>query len=600
MKLLFIVLIIVTNICVAQSELEYNLDSVVVSTNRVPLNFSEFGRTINLLSQRDIELLPSTNVYDLLDQISGVDIKQRGPEGVQADVSIRGGNFEQTLILIDGVKLIDPQTGHHNMNLPVALSQIERVEILKGQGTKSYGANAFSGAINLITKKSGNDKIGFELSGGENNFYTLGLNSSLNIGNTFHNFSFSKSKSDGYRLNTGFENYLLSVDNSFKFSNIVLNTIYGFSDKDFGANSFYSIRFPNQAEKTKTHFASVTSDINFNSFIVKPKIRWRTNSDEFVLNKFNPSFYKNNHETTVYGGELEISTNLIGGTTSFGTDYDFDKIQSSNLGNHKRTKLSFFIEQNSNLTNNFKIGIGGFLYKYTNTNWNFWPGIDIAYNLIDKIKIFANYGKAFRIPSYTELYYSDPANLGNENLLPEESSNYELGINYFSKSLLLHFSYFRKEGKNLIDYVYDNSDSIWKAQNFTKINTNGLEVSIDFLMGDFLGFLEKTKIDYTYLKSDKIDLGELSKYTLDFLNHDLTISILHKLPFEVEQSWSLNYEDRIILDNHFTIDTKITKKINNILFFVNVSNVLNKSYQEIPGIPLPGRWIIGGIKFNIL
>ena len=162
MKLLFIVLIIVTNICVAQSELEYNLDSVVVSTNRVPLNFSEFGRTINLLSQRDIELLPSTNVYDLLDQISGVDIKQRGPEGVQADVSIRGGNFEQSLILIDGVKLIDPQTGHHNMNLPVALNQIERVEILKGQGAKSYGTNAFSGAINLITKKSGNDKIGFD------------------------------------------------------------------------------------------------------------------------------------------------------------------------------------------------------------------------------------------------------------------------------------------------------------------------------------------------------------------------------------------------------------------------------------------------------
>ncbi|MCB9249497.1 MAG: TonB-dependent receptor [Ignavibacteriales bacterium] len=129
------------------------MDSIVVTANRVPVSFSETGRTIDVITQREIEQLPVTNIQDLLEQVSGIDIKQRGPEGVQADVSIRGGNFEQSLILIDGIKLVDPQTGHHNMNLPVSFSQLERVEILKGQGSRIYGSNAFSGVINLITKK---------------------------------------------------------------------------------------------------------------------------------------------------------------------------------------------------------------------------------------------------------------------------------------------------------------------------------------------------------------------------------------------------------------------------------------------------------------
>ncbi|MCW8850669.1 MAG: TonB-dependent receptor plug domain-containing protein, partial [Melioribacteraceae bacterium] len=234
----------------AQSEFEHNLDSVIVTANRAESNFSEIGRSISVIAQKEIELLPINNIQDLLELTSGLDVKQRGPEGVQADVAIRGGSFEQTLILIDGIKLTDPQTGHHNMNLPISFSQVERVEILKGQGSQTYGANAFSGVVNIITKKNAVNNLNIELNGGENNYYNLGINGSLKLGNTNHHLSVDKSKSDGYRYNTEFDNYNLSMNNSFNLSNSVINTLIGYADKNFGANSYYTTRFPDQAEKT--------------------------------------------------------------------------------------------------------------------------------------------------------------------------------------------------------------------------------------------------------------------------------------------------------------------------------------------------------------
>ena len=593
-KILLFIMCMVIN---AQTELKHNLDSIIISTNRVPLSFYEIGRNVNILSQKTIEQLPITNIQDLLEQISGVDIKQRGPEGVQADVAIRGGNFEQTLILIDGIKLIDPQTGHHNMNLPISLSQIERVEILKGQGSRIYGANAFSGVINLITKKSDYNNLGIEISGGENNFYNLGINSLLNFGNTFHSISLSKAKSDGYRLNTEFENYNFSINNSFRFSQVIINSIYGYADKDFGANSFYTVRFPNQAEKTETNFASLSADIDLFHFNVTPKLFWRNNWDEFVLNKFNPSFYKNKHSTNSYGSEIQISTNILGGSTSFGFEYSRDDIVSNNLGKHKRTKKGIFFEQIFNLFSYINLSFGGFAYNYSDFGWKLWPGFDLAYSPNNNFKLYANLGKAFRIPTYTELYYSDPITLGNAKLRPEESTNYEIGINFNFAKIAFYTSFFRKEGRNLIDYKLDENDNFWKAENLNKINTFGFEFGAMLNLREFTNnILQQVRFDYTYLSSDKIDLGVTSRYALEYLKHDLTVLIFHNLLLGIIQSWSVNYEDRIKFEDHLIVDTKLMKNFSNIELYLTISNLFNRKYEEIPGVTLPGKWIIGGVK----
>ncbi len=596
-KILFVVWIPIN----AQTVFKHNLDSVVVTANRVPTLFSQVGRSITVISQKEIELLPVSNIQDLLDYSSGIDVKQRGPEGIQADISIRGGSFEQTLILIDGIKLTDPQTGHHNMNLPISLEQVERVEILKGQGSRIYGANAFSGVINIITKKNSGNNLRINLQGGENSFYKLNANGSFTFGKTNHHINFSKTKSDGYRFNTGFENYNFSVNNSFNLSKTVINTIYGYTNKDFGANSFYTTRFPKQAEKTKTHLAAISADITLTDFNLQPKLYWRRNDDEFVLDKDNPSFYKNNHLTNVYGSELQVTTNIFGGTTSFGIEYTQDQITSNNLGKHTRERKGLFIEQKVNLSRNLNFTAGGFAYNYSNFGWKFWPGFDLSYSLNDDYKIFANFGRAFRIPTYTELYYSDPVTKGNSNLIPEESINYEIGVNYQHKIVQINSAYFIKKSTNLIDYILDNSENLWNAKNLTEINTNGVELGILLNLESFTNSIFRNlKADYTYLSSNKTDLNITSRYILDYLKHDFSIHLNHILPFNIEQSWVINYEDRITLDDNFTIDTKLSKNFQHFNIFLKVSNLLNNIYEEIPGVPLPGRWIIGGIKINVL
>ncbi len=596
-KFIIYFLLIHINLLYAQNIKNYNLDSVVVTSNRTPALFSEVGRSISILKAKEIKQLPITSINDLLELISSVDIKQRGAGGIQADVSIRGATFEQTLILINGIELSDPQTGHHNMNLPVALDQIERIEILKGEGSNIHGANAFGGVINIITKKNAKNSFCINLEGGENAYYKIGINASGKYKTTNHFINFSKTKSDGYRFNTNFETYIFSLNNSMNFSKIVLNSFYGIVKKDFGANSFYTIKFPKQAEKTVTQLAYISADIQLSDFNIQSKIYWRGNDDEFVLNKFNPGFYKNNHTTNVYGSKLQVATNILGGTTSFGFDFTIDNIKSNNLGTHNRERQGFFIEQNFHLSNNITLNAGAILYNYSNFGWKLWPGLDVAYSLNNRFKVFANFGNAFRIPTYTELFYTDPITKGNSNLQPEESVNYETGMFYKFDSFNFSLSLFRREGSNLIDFVKTLS-GIWEAKNITKLNTSGIEVLFSKTFTSRL--LSKAVLEYTYLNIDKIKMHTISRYTLTNLNHNLILKFFINLPYSVKQSLIFGYEKRVNTGNHFTIDTKLIKQFGKFIISLKISNLLNKPYEEIPGVRLPGRWIIGGLKITLM
>ena len=128
------------------------LDEVVVSSEKINLPFSKKFRTIKIITNEEIINSPATNLSDLLQEISGIDIRRRGVGGAQGDLYIRGGGFDQTLVLIDGMKMDDIQTGHHTLNMILPLHLIERIEIIKGPAARIFGQNAFSGAINLVTK----------------------------------------------------------------------------------------------------------------------------------------------------------------------------------------------------------------------------------------------------------------------------------------------------------------------------------------------------------------------------------------------------------------------------------------------------------------
>lgn len=585
----------------AQDSTEYKMNEIIVTAGRVPTTFSNLARSVVLMDERKIKSVPVNNIQDVLKYIGGVDFKSRGVEGVQGDVSIRGGTFEQTLILINGVRTSDPQTGHHNLNIPISLDNVERIEILKGQGSRIFGPNAFSGAINIITKKSHSPFLSLSVLGGDNSLYETGIAASYPIGIVSNRISFSKKKSDGYRLNTNFDitNFSLQQNITTKLYNV--NLFFGYNDKKFGANSFYSNLFPNQWEHTTTKLLNGSVDFSIGEFILSPKIFWRRNDDDFFLDQNRPDWNRNIHQTNSYGAEIQSSLKTQFGTTSFGGEIGNDQITSSNLGEHSRTRGGFFAEQVFEPLENFTSSVGLFVYNYSGIGWKFWPGVDISYRLNEHTKVFASAGKAFRIPTFTDLYYKSPANIGNPDLIYEETINYEVGFLFQQNIFRTDASVFLKDGKNLIDWVRVNNLSPWRVENVTSVKTYGAEISFSVDVLNWLGSsaLKRVELSYAYLTADRSANNFESKYLLDHLRHQLIAGITNDLPFEILQNWSFRFQERVNLASQFTIDTQLQKRIASFEIFIRATNLFDKRYSDFSGVELPGRWLSAGLKYSM-
>lgn len=596
---LFILFIILST--AAAQDKTYNMDEIVVSSGRVPITFNNLFRSVSVLSAKEIKEFPVNNVIDLLKNVSGIDLRARGTEGVQADIAIRGGSFEQTLILIDGVKLIDPQTGHHNLNLPISMDNIERIEILKGQGARIFGANAFSGAVNIITKKERINSLTASALGGDNGLFEFSLNSSIKTGIAANSFSFSKKQSDGYQYNTNFDVQNFSLGQNYSIGKNLLSLFFGYIDKSFGANSFYSDRFPNQFERTITRIANLSAEIPIDELIISPKFYYRNNFDDYHLDYLRPEWNHNTHRTESFGSEIQASFNSILGTTYFGGEFGRDEIRSSNLGIHSRSKAGFYVEQMFSPIKDITLSAGLFAYNYSAIGLKFWPGFDLAYNLNDDIKIFASAGKAFRLPTFTELYYVSPANMGNPNLLYEQTSNYETGFSYRQYYFSTSASIFLKKGTNLIDWVRVKSTDSWRVENVSSLTTAGVEIKLGLSTQEIISNLpiSSLNLSYVYLKSDRETGSFQSKYLLDHLRHQLVLSFTNEFIFDIKQNWSLRYAERENITSHFIVDTQISAKVEMFELFLRATNLLNTSYFDIPGISLPGRWISAGVKFSL-
>ena len=274
-----------------------NLDEVIVSETKLSLPFSEKYRSIEIISAENIVEIGARNIIDLLQQTTGIDIRRRGPAGTQADLYIRGGGFDQTLLLIDGMKMDDIQTGHHILNLLLPIHLVDRIEIIKGPAARIFGQNAFNGAVNIVTKKINeydNNQIEVflgDISYGSYEQFNYSINSKITIKDNFNSLlTFSRNKSDGYRYNTDFSNDFLFLKTEIKTSNNPINIISGFTEKKFGANGFYATPTAiDQYEETQSSFFGVSSIIQKENLLFKPKFYWRRGQDEYIYIRNNPS-----------------------------------------------------------------------------------------------------------------------------------------------------------------------------------------------------------------------------------------------------------------------------------------------------------------------
>jgi iron complex outermembrane receptor protein len=588
------------HIIYAQDTLKYELEELTVTAGRLPVLASESARSVIALTSERIAAMAVSSVPDLLQYVAGVDLQQRGIDGIQADINIRGGGFEQTLVMIDGVIVNDPQTGHHTMNLPVTIDDIERIEILKGQGSKSFGPNAFSGAINIITKSISDNRAKVNVEGGEYGYYGGRISGNYNAAGFFNRVSYERKKSDGYIHNTNYESEIFSYGNSYSFGKFVIKGLFGYNDKKFGANSFYTSRFPNQWERTTTRFANAKIIYSSGQISNEVKIFYRGNNDDFMLNYENPSFYRNNHKTNTFGTEVQITISSSIGMTAIGGEFISDKIASNNLGNHSRSSKGIFLEHLFTPVKNLSVSLGGFIYNYDLIGWKIWPGFDFSYLLNEKFKLFGSVGKAFRIPTYTELFYNDPATIGNAALQSEETLNSEIGVSYFGSKIDLSVSLFGNNGRNIIDWIRYDPKEKWRVRNISNLNTSGLELSVTLKPNALSGIVDALGVQYTYLASNRKKEPFESRYALKYLRRQAVLNVTHPTMLGIKFNWAFRYEDRENYSDVFISDLKLIKAFSEYRFFVSAFNLFDVDYFDVSGVALPGRWLRAGFSYSIL
>lgn len=584
-----------------QDSMQVHLEDIVIAENRLELPFSALSRSITIITSKDIRLMPVISVAELLNYVSGVDVRQRGAHGVQADISIRGGTFDQSLVLLNGIKLNDPQTGHHSLNLPVDIQQIERIEILKGAGARIYGQNAFAGAINIVTKKSTSPGLQASLRAGSYQLGGISLNATLPGKKVNNMFSFSKDFSEGYRHNTDYDitNFFYQGEMSRREGSYRL--LAGYTERRFGANGFYANpNFAEQYEEIQTSLVALDYQTQVERWLIKPRIYWRRNQDLYLFVRNNPSIYRNMHIGNTTGAEFNASHSNSWGITGAGLEAAQVQLSSNNLGQHQRTVLSAFLEHRFSFFDNRLDLTPGLSFNYfSDFGTRIFPGMDAGWNITQKWKVFVNAGNTYRVPTFTDLYYSDPANAGNPDLEPESAFSWESGIKYQSAKLQIEASWFSRMGRDLIDWTRDADTLKWQPRNFQNLDMSGLDCSMQYYFTT-KSPLRSIRLGYTLIEADLLESEyTLSRYALNHLRHQFTGGIsLGQGPLSLNIQG--RYNERIALEDFTLFDVRLAYKHQTFTLFAEATNLTDEKYTGANLVPMPGRWIRGGLSYNLL
>jgi len=584
----------------AQQDSSRLLQTVVIHGNRIQTGLDETAASVIVISSADIRQAPAMSVPDLLHYYAGVDIRQRGANGVQADAGIRGSTFDQVLILINGIKISDAQTGHHSLNLPVDIDNIERIEILKGPAARVYGQNAFAGAINIITKNPDHEFMKAHVQAGDFGLGGLRFSAALNNENEKHYFSASRDFSDGYQYNTDYEINNLFYQAEIKSGIGKVSLLGGYTSRNFGANGFYaSPAFRDQYEKIQTSLTAVSLQTQPGEYVtVNHRIYWRRNHDDYIFVRNNPNLYRNLHLNNTLGYEVNATLDNKWGISGIGMDINRLWLRSTNLGDRDRTVVTLFAEHQFQLMQG-KVSItpGTQLNYYSDFGVNLFPGIDASYLMTSNIRLFANGGYTYRVPTYTDLYYSDPANLGNPDLQPEYAISYEAGMKLINiKSIHLQASYFVRNGKRIIDWTKENINDRWQPQNLINVNMSGLDMNFSW-QPEELPFVMTG--GYTYIDAKKVTDAIYSRYAFENLRHQAVVGITLKYTNKVNHTINYRYSDRANLPDYSIVDTRFTWQSKSFGAFADVTNVFDISYKETNLVTMPGRWFKVGVHYEL-
>lgn len=608
-------------------ERELALDELEVSasTNKV---YSELGRVLTVINKQEIERLPVRTIDELLDYVGGVDIRQRGAAGVQVDVSIRGGSFDQVLILLNGINITNPQTGHYNLDMPVDLGDVARIEVLQGSSARVLGLNAFSGAINIVTEQPDDNCLSAAVTAGSYNTTGQSVSASYGAGGFRAFASATKQRSDGYIDNTDYDMthvFLHLTQHTEKSGKFGLQA--GYQQKAYGANGFYSLSYPDQFDHIRTFFSALTWSLNRPGWLWNGQLYWKEHHDRYELIR-NSAVGRNFHQTDVAGGKFTVARILPIGKFTLGTDLRNEHIFSTVLGEpmpvskpipfegearftHEKNRLigGLFADYSGQF-NRMSVSLGGAANYASGFGMFYSGGVDWGYELVDGLKLVASYNSAVRLPTFTDLYYQNATQLSNPDLQPETSHTFEIGGHYKHGRWDVRADVYYRLGNNIIDWVKQPDSVRWESRNLTDVNALGGDVSVRYTFGTD-AFVRGVSLDYSYLHLDRQAEGFDSKYALDYLKHKCRLSLEHKVWKRLGLMWNASFNDRFgtyadfatgeqkEYAPYFLLDAKLMWKSDDFNVFAEAKNILNAQYADYAGLPQPGiNWNVG-VRVNV-
>ncbi len=623
MKKLILSLALVTSLpnFAQQMDLQLNpdiqnneLEEVVIQGNRLQTSFNESTRDIQIITQKEIEALPAKSLNEVLSFISGVDVRQRGPFGTQTDISIDGGTSEQTLILINGVKMIDAQTAHNMMNIPVPLSAIDHIEIIRGAAARIYGINALTGAINIVTKKERHASVVADVQAASSfiskeeddgsGIYGGGSAEVTGIFGTENQsqlLSIAQSNSNGQRYNSASKNTRLFYNGNYNFNkNNSIQAMGGYARSEFGANGFYASPGDiNSEEHVETSVFSLSSKHTWGNFTLSPRISDRYGEDDYRFYKDDLSKGRSIHYTNALMLEINTSLKTEIGTFGFGLESRLEKINSSNIGKHKRDNHGAYAELKSSIGEKLRGTVGFYANYNTDFGYQVYPGIDVAYLINEDWKVSTSIGSGQRIPSFSDLYLDQrPGNLGNESLQPENAWNYEANIQYKNENLQFKTGYFYRHISDFIDWTRNATSQPYSPTNLGENKMHGIygRMQQDFELDkqQAIGY----QVSYNFMSPSLESSNEVqSKYILESLKHQFIAGLHYRvndISFHIINRWL----KRELANAYNVADIRINYQLQNFLFYTEITNVFNASYQEAGSVPMPTRWFGLGVKYQ--
>ena len=634
---------VIDNDTTDKTDRELTLDEVSVTGSRAPLTRAQAARMVTVLERADIQAAPVQSVNDLLKYVASVDVRQRGPIGAQTDISIRGGNYEQITILLNGINICDPQTGHNAFDFPVDISEIERIEVLEGPAGRVYGTSSLLGAINIVTRPRPTSSVSAHIEGGSYGYLSAGARANVASGKWNNQLSGSYSRSDGYQrnsaggLNSDYSGGKAFYQGTYDDDIVSVSWHAGLSTKDFGSNTFYGAKWDDQFEHTLKTYTALQAETKKGSFHLKPSIYWNHSYDRFELFRDAAEKYPfNYHRTDIFGVNLNGYFDWILGRTAVGAELRNEDLLSGNLGepldnphhisgtdryyDHgiNRTNISFVVEHNI-LLRRFTLSAGLVAVKnsWNGMNMKVYPGIDASYRIGDSFKIFANYNTSLRMPSVTELYYSVGGHVADKNLKPEEISSVEAGVKYADHGITTQASVYHNNWRNMIDwirYTADGPDAPWQSVNFTEVKATGFQAQLTLNFRQIVPtqrILKSFNASYNYLFQDKdIDSSVESKYSLEYLRHKLVANLQLNIVSRLDLGINFRWQDRRGIYTDFdgtvkeyspysVVDARLSWTAPKYKLYLEANNIFDKTYIDYGCVPQPGTWLIAGLSVEL-